>query len=305
MKAAYTEENGGPEKVKVGELPRPEPGADELLIRVHAAAVAPSDWQQLAGQWSPLTFPHIVGAEAAGVVETAPAGSEFRPGDGVWGHVRGSYAEYVTTNGKELVPKPESLSFVEAVALVIPGTTALEGIVEKLDLQPHESILITAAAGGVGGAAVQIAVSIGARVIGVASAVNHGYVLSLGATDCFDYHDSGWFDAVRELVDGGVDTLLDCAGGETGQDALKALRDGARASFVASPMPDVSAEGRGITGEMFSSKSTRKRLEAINQLLKAGKLKAQVTDTEPLDRAREMLEKNQQGHTRGRVVLKT
>jgi NADPH:quinone reductase-like Zn-dependent oxidoreductase len=259
----------------------------------------------LGGRWRSLKFPHIIGVEVAGVVETAPDGSEYRPGDKVWGQARGAYAEYVVSNGESLVRMPDNLSFEEAAALVIPGTTAHEGIIERLDLQPQETILVTAAAGGVGSAALQIAASVGAKVIGVASAVNHDYVRSLGASDVFDYHDSGWPDAVRALVEDGVDTLFDAAGGTTGQAALKALRDGARASFVAWPNPDIEAEGRGITGESFSATSPRTRMEALNQLVKAGKLKGQVTEAEPLENAREVLEQNRQGHSRGRVVLKT
>jgi NADPH2:quinone reductase len=305
MKAVYTEQDGGPEMVKVGDMPTPQPGPDELLIRNHAAAVGPWDWKMLAGSWMSLEFPHVPGFEVAGVVETAPNGSDYRPGDEVWGRATGAYAEYVVSDGDSLVLKPEGLSFEGASALVVPGTTAYEGIVERLGLQAQESILITAASGGVGSVAVQIAVSIGARVIGVASAVNHDFVRSLGASDVLDYHDTGWAGAARDLVEGGIDTLFDAIGGETGQAALKALRDGGRACFVAWPNPDVDVEGRGITGDMFAASSPRKRMEALNELVKAGKLKPQVTDTEPLENARDVLQKNQEGHTRGRVVLKT
>jgi NADPH:quinone reductase-like Zn-dependent oxidoreductase len=305
MKAAYTEENGGTEKIKVGEVATPEPGPGELLIRNHAAAVGPWDWKMLAGRWMSLPFPHIVGVEVAGVVEKAPDTAEYRPGDRVWGRAHAAYAEYVVSDGESLVPIPEGLSFEGAASLVVPGTTAYEGIVERLDLQPQESILITAASGGVGSVAVQIAVSIGSRVIGVASAVNHDYLRSLGARDAFDYHDPGWPEAVRSVVEDGVDTLFDAVGGETGQAALSALRDGGRASLVAWPNPDIEIEGRGITGGSFSATSPRRRMLALVELIKAGKLKPQVFDTEPLENAREVLQKNQQGHTRGRVVLKT
>jgi NADPH:quinone reductase-like Zn-dependent oxidoreductase len=242
MKAAYTEENGGTEKIRVGDVATPEPGAGELLIRNHAAAVGPWDWKMLAGRWSSMPFPHIIGVELAGVIETAPDTSDYRPGDAVWGRVDGAYAEYAVSDGESLVLKPENISFEGAAALVVPGATAYEGIVERLELQSHESILITAAAGGVGGVAVQIAASIGARVIAVASAVNHDYVRSLGASAAFDYHEEGWPEAVRALIDDGVDTLFDAVGGETGQVALTAVRDGGRVSFVAWPNPDVEIE---------------------------------------------------------------
>lgn len=303
MRAAYTEADGGPEDITVGDLPAPEPGPG-ILVRNNAAGVGPWDWKMLAGKWMPLTFPHIPGSEAAGVVEQAPEGSDFKVGDEVWGRVHHAYAEYVVSNGVTLVPKPTNVSFEEAAGLVIAASTAYEGIIDRLKLQPTETIIVTSAAGGVGSAAVQIAVATGAHVIGVASAANHDFVRSLGAGDVFDYHDSGWPDAVREAVLGGADALFDSAGSDTGQAALKALRDGGRASFVAFPNPDVTSEGRGITGEAFSAEGTRERFEAINKLVEDGKLKPQVTETMPLEQAREALQKSQQGHTRGKIVLK-
>ena len=305
MRAAYTEANGGPDDLKVGDLPTPEPGPTEILVRNHAAGVGPWDWKMMAGKWTPLKFPHIPGSEAAGVVEQAPEGSDFKVGDEVWGRVHHAYAEYVVSDGATLVPKPADVSFEEAAGLVIAASTAYEGIIDRLQLQPAETIIVTSAAGGVGSAAVQIAASTGARVIGVASAANHDFVRSLGAAEMFDYHDTGWPDAVREAVPGGADALFDSAGGETGQAALKALRDGGRASFVAFPNPELAVEGRGITGEFFSANGTRERFEAINKLIEDGKLKPQVAEIMPLQQAREALQKNQQGHTRGKIVLKT
>src|ERR1700730_457770 len=102
MRAAYTEEGGGLEKIKVGELPKPVPGPDEVLVRNKAAAVGPWDWKGILRPWRPLEFPHIPGYEAAGVVEHAPEGSDFKPGDEVWGVVGSAYAEYVVSDGQSL-----------------------------------------------------------------------------------------------------------------------------------------------------------------------------------------------------------
>jgi NADPH:quinone reductase len=304
MKAAYTEEAGGPEKIKVGDLPKPDPGPDGILVRNHAAAVGPWDWKAMLGGWRTLEFPHIPGFEAAGVVERAPEGSEYKPGDEVWGRVQAAYAEYVVSDGVSLVLKPGNVSFEEAASLVVGASTAYEGIIDRMKLQPHETILVTAAAGGVGCAAVQIAASTGARVIGVASADNRDYVLGLGADRVYDYGVEGWAAAVREAVPEGVDVLFDAIGAETGQEALKTLRDGGRGAFIAWPQPDWQAAGRGITGEGFSANAPRERFEAINKLVEAGKLKPQVTETLPLDETRKALEKSQTGHARGKVVLK-
>ena len=305
MKAAYIEEAGGPEKIKIGELPNPDPGTEGVLVHNQAAAVGPWDWKMLLGGWGkPLEFPYIPGFEAAGVVEQAPEGSGFKPGDEVWGRVQNAYAEYVVSDGISLVPKPANISFEGAASLVVGASTAYEGIIDRMKLQPGETILVTAASGGVGSAAVQIAASIGARVIGVSSAGNRDYVLSLGAQQAYDYNVDGWADAVREAVPGGVDVLFDAFGGQTGEQALKALRDGGRGAFIAWPQPDWQAEGRGITGEGFSAGTPRERFEAINRLVEAGKLKPQVTETLPLEQTRKALEESQTGHTRGKIVLK-
>jgi NADPH:quinone reductase-like Zn-dependent oxidoreductase len=202
-----------------------------------------------------------------------------------------------------LVPKPPNLSFEEAAGLVIAASTAYEGIIDRLNLLPAETIIVTSAAGGVGSVAVQIAVASGARVIGVASAANHDFVRGLGATDVFDYHASGWPEAVRDAVPGGADAVFDSAGSDTGQAALRALRDGGRASFAAYPAPDVTTEGRGISGDFFSADGTRERFEAISKLVESGKLKPQVTEIKPLEQAREALLKSREGHTRGKIVL--
>jgi NADPH2:quinone reductase len=305
MRAAYTEAPGGPEQVKVGELPDPDPGTDKLLIRNHAAGLGPWDWKMLAGQWMPLTFPHILGFELAGVVEKAPEGSEFKPGDEVWGRAMGAYAELIVSDGRSIVPKPAGVSFEEAASLVVAGTTAYEGLIDRLNLQAGETVLVTAASGGVGSIAVQVAKAFDARVIGACSAGNFDYVRGLGADEVFDYGEAGWTDKVREGARGGVDVLFDAAGGETGQEALKALKDGGRGAFIAFPNPAWAGEDRGITGEVFSAASSREHLDAINKLIEDGKLKAQVTQTMPLDKAGQALGENQKGHTRGKIVLTT
>ncbi|MFY9614609.1 MAG: NADP-dependent oxidoreductase [Candidatus Dormiibacterota bacterium] len=304
MKAAYTEAAGGPELVKVGELPTPDPADDEILVRNHAAGVGPWDWKMLAGRWGQLSFPNIPGFEFAGVVEKAPNSSGFAAGDEVWGRSSHAYAEYVIADPTGTVPKPANISFEAAAALVIGATTAYEGLVTRVKLEPGETVLVTAASGGVGTAAVQIAKAHGARVIGVSSAANFDLVRGLGADEVFGYSDPAWTDKVLESAPGGVDVLFDAIGHETGQESLKALRDGGRGAFIAFPNPDYEGEGRGIEGHSFSAKTSKGELTAINRLIEDGKLRAEV-QTRPLDQAREALEDNQKGHTRGKVVLQT
>jgi NADPH:quinone reductase-like Zn-dependent oxidoreductase len=136
----------------------------------------------------------------------------------------------------------------------------------------------------------------------VASRDNHGYLRSLGANEVFDYHDPDWPSQVRAAVPGGVDLLLDCAGGQTRDQAISAVRDGGRAVFIVLSGPDAQLE-RGITGEPFAARVTRQRLEALNQLVDTGVLRPQVSAVLPLDQAREALTQVAARHARGKIVL--
>jgi NADPH:quinone reductase len=163
-------------------------------------------------------------------------------------------------------------------------------------------VLITAAAGGAGSAAVQIAAAIGARPLGVASPPNRDYLESLGASEVFDYHAADWVRQVRAAVPGGVDLLFDCAGGQTRDQAVGAVRDGGRAISIVFPGPPAQLE-RGITGESFAAHVTRQRLEALRRLVDTGRLRPQVQAVLPLDQARQALAQVAGRHTRGKIVL--
>ena len=167
---------------------------------------------------------------------------------------------------------PGQVSFQEAAGLVIGAGTAYEGLVDRGRLQAGETVLITAAAGGVGSAAVQIAAALGARPLGVASPGNHDYLRSLGASEVFDYHAADWVQQVRAAVPGGVDLLLDCAGGQTRDQAIGAVRDGGRAvSIVLQVLPP--SWSAASPANRSPPASTRPRLEALRRLVDTGRLR--------------------------------
>ena len=172
----------------------------------------------------------------------------------------GGFAELALAPADRVAPMPGQASFAEAAGLVIGAGTAHEGLIDRGRLQPGETVLITAAAGGVGSAAVQIAVTVGVRVVAVASPPNHDYLLSLGASEVFDYHAPGWARQVHAAVPGGVDLLFDAAGGRTRDQALDAVRDGGQAISIALQGTPLRL-GRGITGEAFAAAGRRPRLE--------------------------------------------
>ena len=177
-----------------------------------------------------------------------------------------------------------------------------EGLIDRGRLKAGETVLITAAAGGVGSAAVQIAAALGARVVAVASPPNHDYLLSLGASEAFDYHAADWAQQVRAVVPGGVDLLFDGAGGQTRDRALDAVRDGGRAIFIVLQGAPLQLE-RGITSESLAAHGGRPRLEQLAALVDAGKLRPQAETVLPLGEAREALARVAARHTRGKIVL--
>jgi NADPH:quinone reductase len=183
---------------------------------------------------------------------------------------------------------------------VVGGGAAYEGLVDRARLQAGETVLITAAAGGVGSAAVQLTAAVGARPLGVASQRNHDYLRGLGASEVFDYHAGDWVQQVLAVVPGGVDMLFDAAGGQTRDQAVGAVRDSGRAIFLLGPPAQL---GRGITGESFNADVTRQRMEAIGGLVEAGRLRPQVEAVLPFEQVREALERVAGRHTRGKIVL--
>jgi NADPH:quinone reductase len=305
VRVALAMELGGIDSVELGDQPDPAPAAGQALIKVHGAGIGPWDVGFLSGGFPGLALPFVPGQEIAGVVEAAGGGAGVHPGERVYASLfpaGGGFAELALASADRLAPMPGQMSFQEAAALVIGAGTAYEGLDDRGRLQAGETVLITAAAGGVGSAAVQIAAAMGARPLGVASPPNHDYLRSLGASEVFDYHAADWVRQVRAAVPGGIDLLLDCAGGHTRDQAIGAVRDGGRAISIVFPGPPAQLE-RGITGESFAAHVTRQRLEALRRLVDTGRLRPQVQAVLPLDQARQALAQVAGRHTRGKIVL--
>jgi len=302
---ALAQQLGGIGSVTLGELPDPVPAAGQALVRVHGAGVGPWDVGFLGGGFPGIALPFVPGQEVAGVVEAAGDGAGVQSGERVYATLfpaGGGFAELALASADRLAPMPARASFREAAGLVIGGGTAYEGLVDRGRLQAGQTVLITAAAGGVGSPAVQIAAALGARPLGVASPGNHDYLRGLGASAVFDYHAADWVQQARAAVPGGVDLLLDCAGGQTRDQAIGAVRDGGRVISIILQGPPAQLE-RGITGESFAAHGGRERLEALSRLVDAGALRPQVEAVLPLDQVREALTRVAGRHTRGKIVL--
>jgi NADPH2:quinone reductase len=277
-----------------------------VLVRVMGAGVGPWDPMFVSGSFPGVSTPFVPGQEIAGVVEAvADDEADVQPGDRVYASLfpeGGGFAELALASVERLAPMPERVSFAQAASLVIAAGTAHEALIDRGRLKAGETVLITAAAGGVGSAAVQIARAAGARALGLASPTNHDYLHDLGASDAFDYNAPEWVQRLLAAVPGGVDLLLDASGGQTTEQALAAVRDGGRVISVIPPFGALEFE-RGITGESFAAHIDRNRLLALRELVDAGKLQPQLEAVLPLSAAGEALQRVAGRHTRGKIAL--
>jgi NADPH:quinone reductase-like Zn-dependent oxidoreductase len=272
-------------------------------FKVRGAGVGPWDVAMISGAFGRPALPYIPGFEVAGVVESVGDGVEIPPGERVWaslGTADGGFAEYALVDVDGLARMPEGLSFEEAAGLVVGGGTAWDGLVTRGRLQAGETVLITAAAGGVGSAAVQLTAALGARPLGVASPRNHDYLRGLGAGEVFDYHDADWVQQVPAAAPGGVDVLFDTFGSQTRDQALGAVREGGRAIFLVGAPAQLR---QGVVGESLDADVNGQVLGAIGGLVEEGSLRPQVETVLPFEQVRQGLQRVAGRHTRGKVVL--
>ena len=313
IQAIRVHQYGGPEQLKLEQIPCPEPQAGEVLMRVHAAGVLPADWkvrQGLFKNFVPTSFPYIPGSAVAGVVEEVGLRvTTFQKGQAVFGRsTHGAYAEYTTTAvdapalGPEtfslLALKPETLSFDEAATISGGATIAWTALFEDGALQAGQRVLIHGAAGGVGSFAVQLARWKGAQVIGTTSKANRDFVRSLGAETVIDYTSTPFEQVVHD-----VDLVLDTIGGETLQRSMQVVkRGGTLVSLLEQPAPDL-AQKYGIRARKNAARPTNDLLQTIVRLIDEGQVKVTIAHTFPLREAYLAHELSQTGHGRGRIVL--
>ncbi|MFF6772359.1 NADP-dependent oxidoreductase [Streptomyces sp. NPDC012637] len=304
MRAMVVERWGGPETLVEREVERPEPGLNEVLVRVHAAGVNPVDWKTRASgaliTWGEVP---VVGWDVSGTVKAVgPGVGVFRPGDEVFGmphfpRQAGGYAEYVVAPARHFAPKPASLTHVEAAALPLAALTAWQALVDAADVRPGERVLVHAAAGGVGHFAVQVAKARGAYVIGTASAAKHDLVRDLGADEVIDYREARFEEAVSD-----VDVVLDGLGGETAERSLQVLRDGGR--LITLPGPDDVPEARdGVRAAWVLVEPDHLGLRELAALVERGELRPVVETVLPLAEASKAHEIGERGRTTGKIVL--
>ncbi|MFB7620021.1 NADP-dependent oxidoreductase [Kitasatospora sp. NPDC056181] len=304
MKAIAIRRYGGPEVVEYTELPDPKVGPDSVLVQVRAAGVNPVDRHLREGHLDGLLdarFPLVMGWDVAGVVRAVGGGvTEFAPGDEVFGYVRkdwaehGTYAELVAAPVRTLARRPAALDWTQSGGLPLAGLTALQGL-RALRIRPGDTVLVHAAAGGVGHLAVQLARAFGARVIGTAGERNHDYLRGLGA-EPVRYGD-GLAERVRALAPDGVDAALDLVGGGAAELSAALVADPGRIVSVA----DYRVKELG--GRYLWARPDAAGLAELAALADAGRLTVTVASTFPLAQAASAQELSAEGRTRGKIVL--
>ncbi|MFD1309917.1 NADP-dependent oxidoreductase [Streptomyces sp. NPDC048448] len=307
MRAISQDVLGGPEVLKEVQVERPVPGPSEVLVRVRAAGLNPTDWKHRASGLFLGEPPFVLGWDVSGVVEAVGIGVTIHaPGDEVFGMLpypfgHGSHAEYVTAPARSFVRKPAGIDHAEAGALPLVSLTAWQALVETADVRPGQRVLIHAAAGGVGHVAVQIAKARGAYVIGTASAGKHEFLRKLGADELIDYRETDFTEAVRD-----VDVVLDTIGDDNTFQSLRVLREGGIVVSILPVGPEElyeEAARLGVRAARMLVEADHAGMRAIADLVDKGLLHATIAGTFPLADAAEAHALGDTGRTVGKLVL--
>ncbi|WP_329277052.1 NADP-dependent oxidoreductase [Streptomyces sp. NBC_00691] len=306
MKAISYRRYGGPEVLEYGERPDPKIGPDAVLVKVRAAAVNPVDWKCQAGYLDGMVdavFPVIPGWDVSGVVvRPGVSVTEFAEGDEVMGYVRedflsrGTFAEYVAAPVRTLARKPRSVGFEEAAALPLVGLTAYQALLRPLAVGPGDTVLVHAAAGGVGSMGVQIARHLGCRVIGAAREAGLERVAELGAEPVV-YDEATFAEQICTLAPQGVDAVLDTIGGPFLRISAGLLATGGRLASIA------DGEVLALGGRYFWVRPDPVDLAALADLVDDGVLSVRVARTFPLEQAADAQRANAAGGLNGKVVV--
>lgn len=313
MKAIVINEFGDADVLRMAEVEKPVPVGSQVLVKVKAIGINPVDTKVRAGGHSiskRLRFPAILGWDVSGIVQEC--GSEvtaFHPGDEVFGNLgfpnlAGGYAEYVLAEVNEIVAKPSGVSFEEAAALPVVGLTAYQSIHDHLKLQTGQTVLIQAAAGGVGHISVQLAKLTGAKVFGTASTANEAFVGSLGVDRFIDYTKEDF-----EKVSQGIDAVQDAMGGDVLYRSIRCLRPGGRIVCLPSstkndPEAIALAKDRNIDLMWPMMYKSSEQLNILAKLMEQKKLKVFVSQVFPFNEMAEAHRQIESHHTAGKVVVR-
>ena len=307
MKAAQFAEFGPSSVLKVAELPRPHPAADEVVVRVFAAGVNSIDWTARSGQdhIPESRLPIVPGHDIAGdIVEVGAGVAGHHVGDHVFAMMPlrssgGGYAEYAKVDASLIAARPRNIDAVSAAAVPLAALTAYQAVFDAGGVRAGQTVLIHGGSGGVGHFAVQFAKHAGAKVIATSSAANLDFLRSLGAERVIDYRARKFEDEVKD-----VDVVIDTVGGETLKRSYGVLRRGGTLITLNGKPDAQELDARGLHGQWVLVHSEAAELATIAKLIESGAVKPQVSAVFPLGEAGKAQDQNETGHTRGKVVIR-
>ncbi len=319
MKAIVCEKYGSPDVLKMREVKKPQPGAEEVLVRVRAASVNPVDWYGMTGLYfarplSGLLKPKdsSVGTDYAGVVEAVGANvKEFNPGDEVYGGSAGTFAEYASVR-RGIAPKPTNLTFEQAAAVPTAAITALQALRQYGEMKPGDRVLINGASGGVGTFAIQIAKALGGEVTAVCSTANVAQARSLGADDVVDYTKEDFTHSEKQY-----DLLLEIDGNRSWFTYRRVLKPGATFVIIGGSKHNIFIGPLGhILGLRLSAIRASQKVRFLmanfnpqdmaflTELIEAKKIKPVIDRTYTLNEVPEAMRQLGKGHAKGKIVIR-
>lgn len=306
MKAIYLEKKGGAEALVSGEIPRPTPKAGEVLVKIYATAIMPTElhWMPTFSQPSgePRPFPIVLSHEFSGVIESIGAKvSKVAIGEEVYGlndwFTNGAQAEYCVVAANALAPKPKSLNHAETAVVPISALSAWQGLFERGKLERNQRVLIHGGSGAVGAFAVQLARWCGARVVATASAGNIEFVRALGADQVIDYKATRFEDVICD-----VDVVFDTVGGETMARSWGVLKETGKLVTIVGDINQAGPDKRSQEAFMLV-RADSEQLAQLAGMIDAGGLRVFVEATYPLAGAAEAYARAQAGKMRGKIAL--
>ena len=311
MKAMIIKAFGGSDVFEPQELPKPQPGANQVLVNVHATSINPVDFKiRQAGSWAGVKPPAIIGYDVSGVIEAVGEEvKDFKVGDEVFytpeifGGPAGSYAEYHVANAAIVAHKPINLSHIEAASIPLAGGTAWDALITRANLQVGESVLIHGS-GGVGSLAVQIAKAAGARVLVTCSSRMVDLVKELGADCAIDYKSQDFVEVVQQTQEMGVDVVFDTVGGSTLAQSIAVTKPHGRMVSIVNTTGDLfAAHPKNITLHFLFLERARYKLDSLRTLIERGKLKPVIDSVMPLSDVAQAHDRIEQGGLQGKIVL--
>ncbi len=311
MKAMIIKAFGGSDVFEPQEMPKPQPGANQVLVNVHATSINPVDFKiRQAGSWAGVKPPAIIGYDVSGVIEAVGEEvKDFKVGDEVFytpeifGGPAGSYAEYHVANEAIVAHKPINLSHTEGASIPLAGGTAWDALITRANLQVGESVLIHGS-GGVGSLAVQIAKAAGARVLVTCSSRMVDLVKELGADCAIDYKSQDFVEVVQQTQEMGVDVVFDTVGGSTLAQSIAVTKPQGRMVSIVNTTGDLfAAHPKNITLHFLFLERARYKLDSLRTLIERGKLKPVIDSVMPLSDVAQAHDRIEQGGLQGKIVL--